>query len=492
MAGDLTMRDVGNQLHLEDLRGAQHRWATVPIGKRLRIIRAARHEIASSAEELAALVPLELPGSLHRSVADTLAAEVLPLAEACRFLEREAAFILAPRREGTHARPFWLGGVSVEIRREPLGVVLVIGPRNYPLFLSGVQVIQALAAGNAVLWKPAAGGASVANALRLILVSSGLDPALLQVLGSAPEVAANAIHAGVDKVFLTGSAQSGQMVLHELAKTLTPSVMELSGCDAVFVLEGADMARVAAALVFSQRLNGSATCMAPRRIFVTPSVANALCGQLASALDQLAPVPVPNKTRTLLRELLGEARLFGAKVLLDGTDVAAEDDGSLYATLVTGVAPEMGIAQTDIFAPVLSVIQVAGTEEALAAYARCPYSLTAAVFGPARSAEQLAAWIPAGTVIVNDLIIPMADPRASFGGRGRSGFGVTRGREGLLEMTVVKTLIKQSSRSRRAYEPTTPEHVDFFSGILRMVHGRGVMARLQGLRDTMRAARRLK
>ena len=80
---------------------------------------------------------------------------MLPLAEACRFLEREAEAILAPRRPGRRALPLWLSRVRREIRREPLGVVLIIGPGNYPLLLPGVQLIQALAAGNAVLLKPA-------------------------------------------------------------------------------------------------------------------------------------------------------------------------------------------------------------------------------------------------------------------------------------------------------------------------------------------------
>ena len=210
----------------------------------------------------------EQAGALHRTVADTLVSEVLPLAEACRFLEREARWILAPQRLSTHTRPFWLRRVTAETRREPLGVVLIIAPANYPLFLPGVQALQALAAGNAVLWKPAPGGMAAAEALRDVLVGCGLDPALLQLLDESPQAAADAIAAGVDKVFLTGSAATGTAVLSQLAAHCTPAVMELSGCDAVFVLPGAAVDRAAAALAFGLRFNGSATCMAPRRLFL--------------------------------------------------------------------------------------------------------------------------------------------------------------------------------------------------------------------------------
>ncbi len=246
-------------------RAAQSSWGATPVKERLRTLRKFRHALAESAEDLASMVPCELPGSLHRSVADTLVSEVLPLAEACRFLEREAAGILAPRQPGNSSRPFWLRGVVTEIHRGPLGLVLIIGPSNYPLFLPGAQALQALAAGNAVLWKPAPGGSAAARATRLLLVAAGIDASLVHILDESPSTATSAIRHGVDKVFLTGSEASGRAVMRELAETLTPSVMELSGCDAVFVLEGADLNKAVEALVFGLRFNGSATCMAPRR-----------------------------------------------------------------------------------------------------------------------------------------------------------------------------------------------------------------------------------
>ena len=149
------------------------------------------------------------------------------------FLENEAAFTLRSSRESSRNRPFWLRGTDVVIERAPLGVVLVIGAGNYPLFLAGAQVLQALAAGNAVLWKPAHTGVACAHAVRAMLIASGLHvPSCWCVLNASPAAAQAAIEAGVDKVFLTGSAATGEAVQHALAATATPSVMELSGCDA--------------------------------------------------------------------------------------------------------------------------------------------------------------------------------------------------------------------------------------------------------------------
>src|SRR4051794_4878894 len=130
---------------LRGSRAVQQQWSATKIRDRLKVIRRFRHLLAANCEELAA--------SVSRLQDETLISEVLPLADACRFLERNAERILAPQRPGRSGRPFWLWGVEVEIRREPCGVVLVIGPANYPLFLPGVQVLQALAAGNAVYVK---------------------------------------------------------------------------------------------------------------------------------------------------------------------------------------------------------------------------------------------------------------------------------------------------------------------------------------------------
>jgi acyl-CoA reductase-like NAD-dependent aldehyde dehydrogenase len=471
-------------ISLGQARAAQQIWARMGIKGRLALLRRARHRIAATAEEIAQTVPCEQPGVLHRTVADTLVSEVLPLVEACRFLEREAAWILAPQRLSTHTRPFWLRRVTAETRRDPLGVVLIIAPANYPLFLPGVQALQALAAGNAVLWKPAPGGSAAAEALRDVLVGCGLDPALLQLLDESPQAACDAITAGVDKVFLTGSVATGTAVLHQLADHLTPAVMELSGCDAVFVLPKAETDRAVAALTFGLRFNGSATCMAPRRLFLVgdhPGLVQALIDQL----ERLPPVVLPAHTQSQLADLLQDARRLGGSILRD-----EPDEGLRYAVILRATS-QMAITQTDIFAPVLCIFDVPDTDAAIAAHATCPYALTAAIFGPEPEASKLASRLPVGTVLINDLIVGTADPRVSFGGRKSSGFGVTRGREGLLEMTTLKTIVAQRSRDQRAYRPTTPAHQPFFGGYIEAIHGGRWRTRWQGLRRLLRAAARL-
>jgi acyl-CoA reductase-like NAD-dependent aldehyde dehydrogenase len=199
---------------------------------------------------LAETVPTHLPGALNRTVADTLGAEVLPVMEACRFLERSAGRILAPKRLGVKRRPIWLAGLDSRVERAPWGVVLLIGAGNYPLLLAGVQAIQALVAGQCGALE--AGAGNEAPVLRFgtadgVRTESGIaDGARLPAWKRRLE----AMDAGVDHVVLTGSAETGKAVLRRLAETLTPATMELSGCDAVFVLPGAELAHTVRALAF--------------------------------------------------------------------------------------------------------------------------------------------------------------------------------------------------------------------------------------------------
>ena len=189
---------VVNPAH-EAGRAAQRSWRRVPVSERLRIVRRLRRLVASSPDHLVAAVR----GTGPRSAAEVFVSELLPMAEACRFLEREARALLAPRYLGGEGRPLWLGPFETEIHREPLGLVLIVAPAGHPLFLPGVQAIQALVAGNAVLWLPGPGGGGAARVLATLAREAGLPSGLMQILDESPEAERTAIAGGVDRVLFS-------------------------------------------------------------------------------------------------------------------------------------------------------------------------------------------------------------------------------------------------------------------------------------------------
>jgi len=466
-------------------RAAQPRWSRTPLARRLELVRELRRLIAEHANKLAEASAI----ARGRPVLESLTAEVVPLAEACRFLEREAKSILAPRRLGKRGLPMWLAGVRSEVHREPFGVVLIIGPGNYPLLLPGVQMIQALVAGNAVLLKPGVGGTAVAHELRELVGQAGFDSQLVGLLPESPAAAHAAIVARPDKVVFTGSAATGEKILAQLAPQLIPATLELSGCDAVIVRSDADLVLTVKALVFGLTLNGGATCMSPKRVFVSAARATELEGRLAQALrgSRRAEAHAQLTSQSLLtsaatervRRLLNDALARGAHLIAGGIG----EDGTVGTPIVVGgVAPNSPLLREDVFAPVLAMVTVADDHEAILRANDCPFALAASIFSRDESgARALAKQIRVGLVTINDLILPAADARTPFGGCGRSGFGVTQGAEGLLELTTPKVVTVSRAKFRPAFGAPQPGDEDMFRSYLTLTHGRGLTARWSAL-----------
>ena len=449
---------------------------------RLRVLHAAEGELAAAHVALVDAIPT----TLARTRADSYASELLPLLAACRFLVRSAGAVLKPRHLGRKGLPFWLSGIETVVHRVPFGTVLVIGPGNYPLFLPGVQTLQALAAGNAVVWKPGTGARAVAEVFAATLMRAGLPSDMLRVTEESAEAAADEIKAGVDKIVFTGSGAAGRAVLKLAAEQATPVIAELSGCDAVIVLPSADNDLVLDALCFGMRLNGSATCMAPRRLLLMGGGQESLVKRLRDRFAAMQGISLQPQTRRQLRDLLLDAEADGATIY------GHLDTEKIKPILIMDGRPEMKIAQADVFAPVLTVLRVTDLEQVLAADQACPFGLTAAVFGDVREAQEVGARLEVGTVLINDLIVPTADPRVSFGGRRGSGFGTTRGSEGLLEMTAAKTIAVRRSKSKRQFEPTGEPQEALFAGVAAMSHGATMRTRMSGLRAMLAAAKQVK
>jgi acyl-CoA reductase-like NAD-dependent aldehyde dehydrogenase len=475
-------------------RAAQSRWSRTTLTRRLELIRDLRRLIAEHASQLA-----EASACVRqRPALESLTAEVLPLAEACRFLEREAGRVLAARRLGGGGRPLWLAGVRSEIHREPLGVVLIIGPGNYPLLLPGVQLVQALAAGNAVLIKPGIGGTPAVQALAELVFRAGFDPQLVALLPESIEAARCAISARPDKVLFTGSAATGEKILGQLAPHVIPATMELSGCDAVIIRADADLDLVVRALAFGLRLNAGATCMSPKRVLVHRSIATELEGRLAQNLCRRrgnesrpsihSPGLLTSAATERLRPVLEDALARGAHLIAGEIN----DDGSVTIPLVLGgVSPSSRLLREDIFAPVLALVTVANDHEAVSRANDCRFALAASIFTRDEStARLLAARINAGAVTINDLIIPTADARLPFGGRGRSGFGVTRGAEGLLDLTAPKVVTVSRGKFRPAFDSPRPGDEALFNAYFRLTHGRSLKSRWAALISLIRSISR--
>lgn len=469
---------------ISGLRANQPAWEATPRWHRS-AIRGLRHDLAS--DPVAWADSIDPPQ--QRTRAESLAAEILPLADACRWLEKNATRTLRTRREG---RGF--GSVSVSVRRKAHGVVLVIGASNYPLFLVAVPAIQALAAGNAVVIKPPPGGEAAAARLREALVAGAQQAATVcQVLDSSPEAATAAIDAGVDHVVFTGSAKVGIQVARRAAEQLIPCTMECSGSDAVLVQPGADLDRVADCLVWGLTFNAGATCIAPRRVFADETTLAELAPRLRQRLAGVEPRRVASRSADDALRLVAAAIEEGASVVsppgFGPQELAAvcEKNELPPIVLLSDEDKQHELLDADLFAPIVTLVPTAG-EGLIEAANRSPFALGASVFGDVGEATAEAAGLKAGCVTINDLIAPTGDARVPFGGAGLSGYGVTRGREGLLGMTRPQAVVHRHGRWLPHLDEPTEALDDLVAGMIQSQHASGLLAKWKGLRRMITGA----
>lgn len=477
-----------NAIETGAVRAAHERWAKRPIRERLAILRTARHAIVAKRQALCDAVGRDL----GRPTGEVIGAELLPLADGVRFLERDAARILAPYKVPRSRRPIWLFGERDVIHRRPLGVVGIIGTWNYPLFLNGVQIAQALAAGNGVVWKPSEVAPASADALHELFLHAGVPADLLVKLPATREAGAALLEADIDHVVFTGSAATGRKIAARLGERLVPSTLELSGCDAMFVLADADVPLAARAAWFAATTNNGQTCIAARRAFVARPVEAAFVGELRKRIADAAPVRLATEAQVRGAErLVADARERGAEIVNLKSQIS--DSRSFAPTLILNATPAMAVCREDSFAPLLAVLPFDGSERALAMHDECAYGLGASIFTRDDAAAQTLAYgLRVGLVTVNDAIAPAAHPATSFGGRRASGWGTTQGSDGLLAMTVAQVVASRGGTFRLHYDAVTPAVEDVLSGLLTWQHAPSWGERMKGLWRTVAAGRRVR
>ncbi|NNM84683.1 MAG: aldehyde dehydrogenase family protein, partial [Phycisphaerales bacterium] len=305
------------------------------------------------------------------------------------------------------------------------------------------------------------------------------------VLPEAVSSVDDALQAGVNKVVLTGSLAAGKAILQRLANTVTPATLELSGCDAAFVLAGANVQLAARAIAFGLTFNRSATCMAPRRLFVHDSLAGPLEDTLGELLRQASPVQIPGGLGTA-GALLNESLKMGGRLIAGQLHA----DGSIQGPCVLADATaDMAMMTADVMAPIAALLRFGTVDAAVRDANKCPYRLGASIFGPPAAARDLARRLPVGVITINDLIAPTAHPRVTLAARGASGFGATRGAEGLLEMTTPVTIIERRGRWLPHLVPPMPNDENVLQAMLTMRHGGRLGVRCQALLQFVKAVR---
>ena len=330
-------------------------------------------------------------------------------------------------------------------RYEPLGVVLVIGPWNYPFYLCLAPLVGAVAAGNCVVMKPSE-NAPASSAVMADLIPRYLDPDAVKVVEGDARATQQLIDARVDHVFFTGGTEIGRKVMQAAAAHLTPVTLELGGKSPAIVTRDANVEVAARRIAFGKLLNSGQTCIAPDYVLVEEPVKDQLVDELEKSVREMrAGEPavqqiVNDRQFSRLKNLLDEKP--GNVVVGGGTEAKAVEP-----TIVVDADPDSELMKSEIFGPILPVIGVESLDAAIEFVNGREKPLAAYVFSERRrDAERVFEEVPSGGAVANHTLMHVMAPQLPFGGVGHSGIGAYHGKWGFECFSHRKSTLLMKSR----------------------------------------------
>jgi len=427
-------------------RGAQADWAAVDPTRRTRLLLALATAIEEHADELAELESRDV----GKPIAEARNRDLKFTVQTWLYYAGWPTKILGTTNP---ANP----GVFTYTLREPLGVVGIITPWNFPLVIASWKLAPALACGNTVVHKPSEDAPLSALRLRELAIEAGFPEDVWQVVtGTGAAGRALAAHPDVDKISFTGSTPVGQEIQRVAADSMKRVTLELGGKSANVVLADADLDAALGGAMNATFRNQGEVCTAGARLVVADRVADELLERLAPEVSairlgrgtdqdtQMGPL-VSAAQRDRVLDLYASAADEGAVAVVGGGAAQVEELPNGFfvePTIFDRTSNGMRINREEIFGPAVAVIRVADEEEAIAVANDTPYGLAAAVWTrDAGRAHRIARALNAGTVWIN--MYGGLDPYSTFSGRRMSGHGYELGPESIGEYTAVKT-VKQT------------------------------------------------
>jgi betaine-aldehyde dehydrogenase len=421
---------------------AQKAWAAMPGRERGRILRRAADLLRERNRDLSILETLDTGKALQ----ETLVADAASGADCFEYFGGLAASL-----EGSHID---LGTAFVYTRREPLGVVAAIGAWNYPIQIACWKSAPALAAGNAVIFKPAETTPLSALKLAEILTEAGLPDGVFNVVQGYAETGRMLVrHPGIAKVSITGESGTGKKVMADAASTLKQVTLELGGKSPLIVFADADLDNAVSAAMLANFYSTGQICSNGTRVFVERSIKDAFLDRLTTRTERirlgdpldedthLGPlVSLEHREKVLSYIALGKSE--GARLVTGGGVPAIQGfEAGAYVepTVFADVADGMRIAREEIFGPVMCVLDFETEAEVVARANDTIYGLAAGVFThDLARAHRVIAAVKAGTTWINTYnLTPVEMP---FGGMKQSGLGRENGRAALDAHTQVKSV----------------------------------------------------
>jgi acyl-CoA reductase-like NAD-dependent aldehyde dehydrogenase len=462
-------------------RAAQPGWLALGFEGRARVLRRAQKWIVDNRERVIATICAET----GKTYEDALVAEFNYVAGAFGFWAKNAPKFLADEKVKT-ASPFVMGRKLV-VRYQPLGLVGVIGPWNYPLTNSFGDAIPALAAGNAVILKPSEVTPMSSLLMAEMLRECGAPEHVYQVATGRGETAQQLIDEA-DMIMFTGSTRTGKKVMERAAQTLTPVALELGGKDPMIVLDDADVERAANAAVYYAFQNSGQTCISVERCYVEAPIYDEFVAKVtekARALRQGVPggpgtVDVGAITSPpqmdIIEDHVQDAIDKGARAVVGGKGKRNGEANFFEPTVLVDVDHTMKAMTEETFGPTLPIMKVADAEEAIRLANDSPYGLAGSVWSKdVARGEAVARRVQSGAVDVNDAMVNYTALELPMGGWKASGLGSRHGAGGIRKYCAEQTLLVTRFAPKKDVHmfPYKKGTSRLIGGLVKVLYGRG-------------------
>lgn len=477
-------------------RLAQPAWGSMPVKQRAKYILKIRDYIMENLDEIAEIISRDN----GKTRIDAMATEVVTSTMSVSYYCKNAKRFLKDKSLSTGNIMFI--NKRSKIVRAPFGVVGIISPWNYPFAIPFSEIIMALLAGNAVIFKAASETQAVGHILRRCIDAAGLPRGIFKYINMPGSIAGDAfLEAGINKLFFTGSVKIGMYLMKKASETLTPVSLELGGNDPMIVCADADLKRAATGALWAGCQNAGQSCGGVERIYVERKVYDKYLGLLKKEIENTRVgydtdhnfdigAMTTHRQMETVQAHIADALKKGAAIYAQSKAPKGGKGQFLPCTVLVDVNHDMLVMKDETFGPVLGVMPFDTIDEAVELANDSYLGLTGSVWSKNRSkAMKIARRIQAGAVTINDHLMSHGLAETPWGGFKQSSIGRTHGAIGFDEMTQPQVIVNEVlpfARKNFWWHPVSKKIYDGLKGVPQVLYGLTIRVRLIGMINLMR------
>jgi succinate-semialdehyde dehydrogenase/glutarate-semialdehyde dehydrogenase len=469
-------------------------WRDLGLFKRAEVIKSAQQLFLDRKEEVARLITLEM----GRPFCESLVLEVQSSIDLMGYYARRAKKLLEDRRVPLHSI-FFRRRESI-LHFEPLGVLGIICPWNWPLLIPLGGIVPALLSGNGVVFKPSEITPLTGELIREFFLDAGVPENIFQIVHGVGTTGSALVNSSVEKIFFTGSTEVGQKVMEQAAIGLKKSVLEMGGNDPAIICDDADQEITSSGMVWGGYSNCGQNCNGIERIYVHESIADSVIDNMLKKIKRLrvgngmeSHVDIgPLASEMQLKKIeaiVKNADEMGAECLTGGQRIKGLPGYFFEPTLYLWNRSISRPPDQEIFGPVVYITPVKDDEEAVQLSNNSTFGLTASVWTEnVRRGREVAHLIEAGTVMINDVIVSFGITEASWTGIKNSGIGWVHGEKGLDEMVNIKYINRdpQSHSQKFWWFPYSQDMLTAIRAGMNFLFARNLKRRISGVLKVIR------